>query len=354
MPTYNRPKYALRAIRFWSNTDVQLVVIDGTPEPLSVEIVKEFSDNITYISDSSSWTNRMKIGAERSSTEFSALISDDEFFLPSSLIELIQALDDQQSAVSAIGHVLRFYPYKKTVLYQYSYPEFKTASILEKDPMLRVQKHLHPYRVTSLYAVIRTDCFRKNIAVADICSRFPNSASFELGFEIANAYQGEIIVLPIVSWLRSNENPPLWNSKTVSTYDWWSEEKDSEFFFEAATSVQEVLGSEMNIQLEDSSGTILHNGFEAYSRNQVKVTPSRTSRAKLNLKKRIREHISNDLVFELKLKFPFFVSSGHPWISVKEMPGKLKLIDLSVDTSEIQKISKFVLKESEKKIRSIW
>ena len=353
MPTYNRHKHALRAIRFWSNTDVHLIVIDGTSEPLSADIVKDFPDNITYISDTSSWTNRMKIGAERSSTEFSALISDDEFFLPSSLIELIQALDDQQFVVSAIGHVLRFYPYKKAVHYQYSYPEFKTASILEKDPMLRVQKHLHPYRVTSLYAVIRTDCFRKNIAVADICSRFPNSASFEVGFEIANAYQGQLIVLPVVSWLRSNENPPLWNSKTLSIYDWWSKEKDSEFFFDAATSVQEVLGSEMNIKLNDSSRTILHNGFEAYSRNQVKVTPSRTNRAKLKLKKKIRERVSNDLVFGLKLKFPFFVSNGQHWISVKEMRGELKLIDLSVDTSEIQTISEFILNESEKKIRSI-
>ena len=353
MPTYNRHNYALRAIRFWSNTDVHLIVIDGTSEPLSADIVKEFPDNITYISDSSSWTNRMKIGAGRSSTEYSALISDDEFFLPSSLIELIQALDDQQSVVSAIGHVLRFYPYKQSVLYQYSYPEFKTASILEKDSMLRVQKHLHPYRVTSLYAVTRTDCFRKNIAVADICSRFPNSASFEVGFEIANAYQGEIIVLPIVSWLRSNENPPNWNSKTVSIYDWWSEEKDSKSFFDAATLVQDVLDSEINLQLNDRSRTILHNGFEAYSRNQEKVTLSRSSRVKLKLKKRIREHISNDLVFGLKLKFPFFVPNGHHWISLKEIPEQLKLIDLSVDTSEIYQISEFVLKERERKIRSI-
>jgi glycosyltransferase domain-containing protein len=353
MPTYNRHEYALRAIRFWSNTDVHLIVIDGTSEPLSADIVKDFPDNITYISDSSSWTNRMKIGAERSLTEFSALISDDEFFLPSSLIELIQALDDRQSLVSAIGHVLRFYPYKQSVLYQYSYPEFKTASILEKDPMLRVQKHLHPYRVTSLYAVIRTDCFRKNIAVADICSRFPNSASFEVGFEIANAYQGEIIVLPIVSWLRSNENPPIWNLKTVSIYDWWSEEKDSESFFDAATLVQEVLGSEMNLQLNDISGTILHNGFEAYSRNQEKVTLSRSSRLKLKLKKKIREQISNDLVFGLRLKFPFFMPNQHYWISLKEMREQLKLIDLSVNTSEIHEISEFILKKSEKKIRSI-
>jgi hypothetical protein len=219
--------------------------------------------------------------------------------------------------------------------------------------MLRVQKHLHPYRVTSLYAVTRTDCFRKNIAVADICSRFPNSASFEVGFEIANAYQGEIIVLPIVSWLRSNENPPNWNSKTVSIYDWWSEEKDSESFFDAATLVQDVLDSEINLQLNDRSRTILHNGFEAYSRNQEKVTLSRSSRVKLKLKKRIREYISNDLVFGLKLKFPFFVPNGHHWISLKEIPEQLKLIDLSVNTSEIYEISEFVLKERERKIRSI-
>ena len=343
MPTYNRHKYALRAIRFWSNTDVQLIVIDGTPEPLSAEIVKEFPDNITYISDSSSWTNRMKIGAERSSTEFSALISDDEFFLPSSLIELIQVLDDQQSVVSAIGHVLRFRPYKKSVLYQYSYPEFKTASIFDKEPALRVQKHLHPYRVVSLYAVIRTDCFRKNIAVADICSRFPNSASFEVGFEIANAYQGEIIVLPVISWLRSNENPPLWNSKTVSIYDWWSKEKNSNSFFDAALSVQKILGSEINLELNDRSGTILHNGFEAYSFNQSKVTPSLKSQATRNLKKKIRAQVSNELVFGFKRKFPFFFTHEYHWSYLREIPKQMKLRDISVDVSDLQKISEHVM-----------
>ena len=85
MPTYNRQNYALRAIRFWSGTEVQLIVIDGSPEPISKDIVKDFPDNIRYISDSSSWTNRMKLGSEKCSTEYSALISDDEFYLPSSL-----------------------------------------------------------------------------------------------------------------------------------------------------------------------------------------------------------------------------------------------------------------------------
>lgn len=343
MPTYNRHEYALRAIRFWSNTDAQLIVIDGTPDPLSSEVVKEFPDNITYISDSSSWTKRMKIGSEKSSTEFSALISDDEFFLPSSLIELIQVLDDQPSVVSAIGHVLRFYPYKQSVLYQYSYPEFKTASILEKEPTSRVQKHLHPYRVVSLYAVIRTDFFRKNIAVADVCSRFPNSASFEVGFEIANAYQGEIVVLPIVSWLRSNENPPLWDSKTVSIFDWWSKEKDSESFFDAALSVQKILGSEINLELKDISRTILYNGFEAYSWNQMKVTPSRKSKVTLNLKKKIRALVSNELVFEFKMKFRFLFTHGNPWSDLREIQKQIKLINLSVDVSDLQKISEYVI-----------
>ena len=344
MPTLNRQKYALRAIRFWSNTDAQLIVIDGTPDPLDADIVKEFPRNITYISDSANWTSRMKVGSERSTTEFSALISDDEFFLPSSLIKLIEGLDDRQYAVSAIGHVLRFYPYKRSVLYQYSYPEFKSASILEKNPMLRVKKHMYPYRVTSLYAVIRTECFRKNIAVADICSRFPNSASFEAGFEIANAYQGEIIVLPIVSWLRSNENPPLWNTKTVSIYDWWRKERNSEYFFDAAMSVQEVLGSGLNLNHTNRFQTILYAGFEAYSLNQQIVSGSRKRMAILNLKKRIRSLISNDYIFWFKMKFSFFINQERRWFNLREIPKQLKLRELSVDFTDLHKISKHLIK----------
>jgi glycosyltransferase domain-containing protein len=344
MPTYNRQNYALRAIRFWSGTEVQLIVIDGTPEPISKDIVKDFPDNIRYISDSSSWTNRMKLGSEKCSTEYSALISDDEFYLPSSLVELIDALDDDNSLVSAIGHVLRFYPYKQHVFYQYSYPEFKFASIFDKNPLLRVEKHLNPYRVISLYAVIRTDCFRKNIQVADICSRFPNSASFEVGFEIANAYQGGMKVLPIVSWLRSNENPPLWNSKTTSIYDWWKKEKYSKEFLDAALSVQKILSSERELDLAERTSTVLYIGFEAYFQNQGKVNTSKLRMIAINLKRKFRSQISYDRVFGLKLKFAKFMNNGQKWIDPRHIVEHLQAMDLSIDELEIRKVSAFVVK----------
>jgi glycosyltransferase domain-containing protein len=344
MPTYNRQKYALRAIRFWSGTEVQLIVIDGTPEPIDKNIVKDFPDNIRYISDSSSWTNRMKLGAEKCSTEYSALISDDEFYLPSSLVELIDALDDDKSLVSAIGHVLRFYPYKQHVFYQYSYPEFKFASIFDKDPMLRVEKHLNPYRVISLYAVIRTDCFRKNIQVAEICSRFPNSASFEVGFEIANAYQGGMKVLPIVSWLRSNENPPLWSSNTTSIYDWWKKEKNSKEFLDAALSVQKVLSLEHEYALSERTSTLLYIGFEAYFQNQQKVDTSTLKLTALNLKRKFRSQISYDQIFGLKLKFAKFMNNRQKWINPGHIVEHLQGMDLSIEELEIRKISAFIVK----------
>jgi glycosyltransferase domain-containing protein len=344
MPTYNRQKYALRAIRFWAGTEVQLIVIDGTLEPISKDIVKDFPDNITYISDSSSWTNRMKLGAKKCLTEYSALISDDEFYLPSSLVELIHVLDDDKSLVSAIGHVLRFYPYKLNVYYQYSYPEFKFASIFYKDSILRVEKHLNPYRVISLYAVIRTDCFRKNIEVADICSRFPNSASFELGFEIANAYQGGMRVLPIVSWLRSNENAPLWNTKTISINDWWKKEKDSKEFLDAALSVQKIFSLEFDLDLIEKTRTVLYVGFEAYCQNQRKVTTSKLRMTALNLKKRIRSQISDDWTFGFKLKFAEFMNNGQAWIDARYIAEHLQAMNLSIEESEMQKVSTSVIK----------
>jgi glycosyltransferase domain-containing protein len=344
MPTYNRQKYALRAIRFWSDTDVQLIVIDGSSEPIGKDIVKDFPDNIRYIYDSTSWTNRMKLGAERCSTEFSALICDDEFYLPDSLMKLIDALDDDESLVSAIGHVLRFYPYKESVYYQYSYPEFKFASIFDKDPILRIEKHLNPYRVISLYAVIRTDCFRKNVAVAEICSSFPNAASFEVGFEIANAYQGGMKVLPIVSWLRSNENPPIWNSKTISINDWWKKGKKSNAFLEAALSVQKVLRIEDNSDDVKRTSTVLNIGFEAYTRSQKDVITSRFKKTTLKLKRKIRSQISDYWVFGFKFKFARFMNNEREWKDLGRITEYLKLMDLSIKESEMQKVSAFIVK----------
>ena len=109
-------------------------------------------------------------------------------------------------------------------------------------------------------------------------------------------------------------------------------------------SVQEVLGSGLNLNHTNRFQTILYAGFEAYSLNQQIVSGSRKRMAILNLKKRIRSLISNDYIFWFKMKFSFFINQERRWFNLREIPKQLKLRELSVDFTDLHKISKHIIK----------
>ena len=48
IPTYNRPHYIIRNILFWKDYDVNLIILDGSIEPLSKEVLNNISINILF------------------------------------------------------------------------------------------------------------------------------------------------------------------------------------------------------------------------------------------------------------------------------------------------------------------
>ena len=276
MPTYNRPKYAERAIKFWSSTNVNLIVLDGSKDSMPTSLIDFIPTNITYQHLQLGWTERILLGAKQSNTPYTALVSDDEFYLPNSIVECINELETDSELISVIGHVIRFKLSSKELYFMRDYKNFADADVFENNPIKRVENHLFPYRMTSLWAIIRTNAFIKNALVAQECSRLPNASSFELGFEIANSYQGKSRVLPVLHWMRSSENPPNWNTETISTYGWWPAGKQSEDFIKTAIAVEQILTGYLIKNSAQTPGSILFVGFDSYSKNKrAKLTQGR-------------------------------------------------------------------------------
>ena len=271
MPTFNRQKYAKRAIDYWSNTDVNLIVLDGSPKPIQSEFTTKLSKQITYVQNQESWIDRIVLGSNLTATPFTMLICDDEFYLPSALKLLISELNLNKEINTAAGLAVAFYPYANTLFFRRIYREFINASVLLDDPIERVVHHMKPYAVTSLYGMNRTQVFRKNIEVARICSILPDPASFELGFEIANSYQGKTKVIPVISWLRSMENPPIWNTKAIQTHTWWINRDNDQDLKNASSEAETVLRLLENHknELEEQ---VLYIGLSRYVSNFVQIS----------------------------------------------------------------------------------
>ena len=300
MPTYNRPKYAERAIKFWGSTNVNLIVLDGSKDPMPTSLINFLPTNIMYQHLQLGWSERILLGAKQSNTPYTALVSDDEFYLPNSIVECLNELETNTELISVIGHVIRFILSSNELYFRRDYKNFADADVCEDDPIERVAKHLFPYRMTSLWAIIRTDAFIKNALVAQECSRLPNASSFELGFEIANSYQGKSRVLPVLHWMRSSENPPNWNTETISTYRWWPAGKLSEDFIKTATAVEQILTGRRISKLEPISDSILYSGINSYCKNELQKSISKERRIRTLVRKLIGLLVKDYQIYNVK------------------------------------------------------
>ena len=114
MPTYQRQKYALRNMRYWSDTNVTLMVLDGSEDPINSKILNSFGANIVYINDPSSIEQRLNKAHFKINTEYVALIGDDEFYVVSAVKSCIQELEKDDSLIACCGSCLGFYFNKKS------------------------------------------------------------------------------------------------------------------------------------------------------------------------------------------------------------------------------------------------
>jgi hypothetical protein len=354
MPTYNRPKFAERAILFWARTNINLVVLDGSRIPLDRRITEFLPNNIQYHNIQRSWTERILLGAQLSTTPYTALVNDDEFYLPGSLVNCVVELDKNKELVSVIGHVLKFKVVGKDVFFMRAYKDFSVADVSSNIPLERVTSHLNPYNMSSLFAICRTNVFLNNALVAHECSKLSLPASFELGFEIANSFQGKSKVIPILYWLRSTENPPLWPTKTISTAKLLQDILEGDDFKLIASNVQKILDHEM-AKNDHILETILYIGLNSYLSHisNKRIKKWRMSfRAfirivQTSLRKTIRSLISDKSIYALhgwlSIHSKFFVP-GVKWESIPNLLDLLQEEGIYVSENSLFEITQFITK----------
>lgn len=337
MPTYNRHKYAKRSINFWSNTKVNLIVLDGSVNPLESNFTIKLPPKIKYVHSQESWIDRIFLGSKLTATPFVMLICDDEFYLPNALDSFVTELNNNETINSVNGMAVAFYPFAKRLYFRRIYKNFKDASIEFDDPLKRVEAHMMPYAVTGLYGMHRTEIFKKNVDVAKICSSLPDPASFEIGFEIANSYQGKTRILPIVSWLRSMENSPIWNTHALQTHVLW-QNKMLRNLPEVSSGTEKILKPRHEIEatLEKQ---ILYKGLERYvsnfnTGNKLKKTYSIKTQIKNFVPYRVYFFfiwLSLSILKKLKLT---------TWLSRKSLLGQLDVEKVMISNEDLNVIEK--------------
>ena len=107
VPSYERPQYLARQIRYWNDRQVALLIVDGSARPLE-SAQTSGNSRLLYHHHVASFQHRMLRACELITTEFVALCGDDDLYLPSGLRACIQRLDQDSGMVGCVGRSLRF------------------------------------------------------------------------------------------------------------------------------------------------------------------------------------------------------------------------------------------------------
>ena len=238
IPTYNRQSYARRTINYWSKTDINLIVLDGSKLSIEESYIKKLPSNIKYIHNNSSLYSRIYSIIDMVDSEFVMLGCDDEFYTASALKNCIKQLKKNTSLVSCIGLAASFDWNKNSVIAERIYPRLKANYLNYDDSNKRILKHFSRYKQSHLYAVSKSK-FWKVIAKAIFSKEFNFFAAWELQFEYLLPYAGKSLVIPELMWLRSQENQPIRGTSpsmdvNLTFSKWWitkNYKEEREIFF---------------------------------------------------------------------------------------------------------------------------
>ncbi|MDA8692806.1 TIGR00180 family glycosyltransferase [Saprospiraceae bacterium] len=262
IPSFNRPKYLRRANFFWSKYDVRVIILDGSLDEM---INVKWGNNVEYIHKPISFFKRLRFASTLVDTKYVSLLSDDEFYLPSSIESVLNELDKDSDLVSCGGQCVLFDYSNGKVNGRPFYPKLKNYNVSSVNPLDRMNYHMSNYVPSTLYSIMKVDVWNRAI---DIMTEqiFDVYALTELQFEIATSFYGKTKNINQLFWLRSNENVPVRNEKGLdpnkSFYKWWKSE-ESDIFLQRQEFI-ELMTGKLAQEFNDSTENLKEGILKAF------------------------------------------------------------------------------------------
>ena len=227
VPTYNRPEYALRLMRFWSGTGARVLVLDGSDQAIDSHLIAELGKNIEYLHLPMSYQERFRYATGIVSREFQMMMSDDELYVPSAVASAIEHLDENPAHWAATGRVIRFYCKNGNVLGEEWYTGYNNyvQSALVADQVQRAYQFEVPHY--AMLGVIRGDHWR-DLWSTIFRHDYTCPYAYEAMFHMTAPYIGITWVIDELLWLRSAETDenvsPTWNRR-MPLHEWYDNEE---------------------------------------------------------------------------------------------------------------------------------
>ena len=329
----------MRALQFWAESIHNIIVVDGSKNPLSASSIPRDGDNISYYHLPVTWGERLSFAASKVETDYVVMVSDDEYYIPSCLEKSVQFLDLNKDYVACVGRCLGFYYRSGKVYGRQVYPQLRDYEVVAKDASARVVYHMENYVMSLLWAVTRTSAWR---SAADTYAReeFRVYCQAELQFEMILSFAGKSRVIPELGWLRSlGENDSIVDLEpgldSSSPMDIFSRDSGRAHEFQRFVNVMSDTFYSLGCSDFKHSRNTVISGVEAYVRFLEKSRKNR--KIYLGLARYLPKSIKNFLrrVLSLLLR--------NESVSLVSAARSLELEGVSVDFSNIDKVEKSLL-----------
>ena len=261
-----RPSVGLiNRISYWEKLVAAVIVADGSHDEVGLEQSASHRKT-TYLSlPGATYKERLGRAAELVSTEYVALVPDDELFLPEGIQATLQFLSEHPDYIGCSGQAVALHKCSRC-LKPYDTPLYSRRQKLDlsnASGATRMWRHMSRYTIASYYSIMRATTW-KQIWTALSDEEFNSLANQEIQFEISASLLGRLRVLSETMWVRNKILPSHHHSgegtfdPTIRFEDWW---KSRNFRFDKLRYVLQITRACQR----GTPGTSLTEGFSYFT-----------------------------------------------------------------------------------------
>lgn len=210
IPSYNRPEYALKCLKYWSNFKINVHFVDGSEKALNLEDVKKIisKSNVEYHHiNILSEVDRIRKILPQINTRYAMLSSDDDLLLPNAISKCMNELNKDKNLISCYGQTISFYKVDNKIKFNLSDKRLKNFKNLSDNPVQRLNYHMSNYVPSIIYSLMLTNFFKKIFDVEDF-KQFKFYSSLELRASLLINFLGKSKVIKDVLVLRNKMESP--------------------------------------------------------------------------------------------------------------------------------------------------
>lgn len=347
IPTISRPDYVRRQIKYWLQTDAEVRILDGARVPLDLKEFDLTYTNVRYIHMPVNFNERLAVAGQLIETEFSCLLSDDEFFVPSGLKGCIRHLDDHPDDIGCVGKVLYFFVEQGKFLAFQGYTDWLNFSDDAVTATDRVKQVLPPLKThMAVYGIYRSEHWKK-IFKMSYSDYYSCGYLYERMLNLYRAVLGRTVILNDLLWMRSMENPPIMDDAVPRAdgglVGWADNPANRSELLHYRNKVRDILATGDGIssaEVDEFADHFVYGGIE-----RQRVKDARGHQLTVRLRHAVVQYSPKSLKLIAKRFAPRFILRRLDWngYPLKRTVRSLQRQHVKFDVNDLRRIEKLVL-----------